>query len=329
MRALVSNPPYNMPWEIPQMIGFIPGYYGFATPPKGNANYAFIIQGLSFCDKGAILLPNSVINPTGTEKEILERLIRLNYLTAVILLPDKMFESTSIATCILIVERNRKTRRIAFVDLREKAVKETREQNGQFGGASHTGRTYKKDFNVLPISVMQDVVDALSKGEGNDYIAFVDQETIIENDFNIQPTQYFQKTFETKHRSFHDIAEDYNRVIRFKNAVHVTFNETAAKRLDYYSLKRDTLDDDLAKSFELVGEKIERENWLTFTKSDGIVIKCSTKEDLPEIVLRFLSAWSNRLYFLNCEANRLLAEMRDAMLPALMSGEIDVSKVEL
>lgn len=327
MRALVSNPPYNMPWEIPQMIGFIPGYYGFATPPKNNANYAFIIQGLSYCDKGAILLPNSVLMPTGTEKTILERIIRLNYLTAVIILPKGMFESTSIPTCILIVERNRKTRRIAFVDLREKAVKETREQNGQFGGASHTGRTYKKDFNVLPLSVMQEVVDALAKLEGNDYIAIVEQEVVISKDFDIRPTSYIQKTLpQVAHRSFHDIAEDYNRIIRFKNAIHVTFNETAAKRLGYDTLKREVVD--LSKSFEVVGEKVEKENWLTFTKSDGIVIKCSTKDDLPEVVTQFLCSWSNRLFFLNCEANRLLAEMRDAMLPELLSGRIDVSKAE-
>jgi hypothetical protein len=34
--------------------------------------------------------------------------------------------------------------------------------------------------------------------------------------------------------------------------------------------------------------------------------------------------WSQHIYYLNNEENRLLAEFRDALLPKLMSGEISV-----
>ena len=37
--------------------------------------------------------------------------------------------------------------------------------------------------------------------------------------------------------------------------------------------------------------------------------------------------WKQHIYYLNIEENRYLVELRDALLPELMSGKIDVSEV--
>ena len=42
----------------------------------------------------------------------------------------------------------------------------------------------------------------------------------------------------------------------------------------------------------------------------------------------FLPMFKQHIYYLNTVENKLLAELRDAILPDLLSGNIDVSKLE-
>jgi type I restriction-modification system DNA methylase subunit len=111
-KSLVSNPPYNLKWDIPLFAQIQPRFSDFNVPPASNANFAFVLTGLDFIDdKMAILLPNGVLTTNVTEeKEIRKALIENNLLEAVILLPDKMFESTSIPTCILLFDKHKTTR---------------------------------------------------------------------------------------------------------------------------------------------------------------------------------------------------------------------------
>ena len=71
-----------------------------------------------------------------------------------------MFEATDISTCILVLNKNKKHKgEICFIDSRKNYIVEEREQNGQFGGASHTNRTYKKSYNVLSDDNIQKIFD--------------------------------------------------------------------------------------------------------------------------------------------------------------------------
>ena len=38
--------------------------------------------------------------------------------------------------------------------------------------------------------------------------------------------------------------------------------------------------------------------------------------------------WKQHIYYLNIEENRYLVELRDALLPELMSGKIDLSDIQ-
>lgn len=112
-KSLVSNPPYNLKWAIPPFAQIQCRFSDFGVPPASNANFAFILTGLDLIDdKMAFLLPNAVLSTNITEeKEIRKALIEDNLLEAVILLPDKMFESTSIATCILLFNKHKKNKK--------------------------------------------------------------------------------------------------------------------------------------------------------------------------------------------------------------------------
>lgn len=323
--SLISNPPYNMRWKPPALAGFIPQYMGYEIPPESNANMAFVLTALSKIeDKAVILLPNGVL-ASGNQKEaaIRRQLIDENLLLAVITLPGSMFESTSIPTCILMLDRNKTTRRICLIDLSEACVDEVRDQRGQYGGTSHTGRTYHKTVKVIPREVMEKCVQLINDGQGEPGLCvWVDLDQIASNNYELTPRRYFEIETEIHHRSFEDIAADYNRVIKQKNAIQIKMNRTAAKRLGFDCMDVDR--PDLTASFGVVGQKAEKEKYITFSADDGIQIRISTKETIHPLVREFLSHWKQMIMYLNDEENRYLAEFRDALLPELMNGNIEI-----
>lgn len=324
--SLISNPPYNLKWKHPQLANFIPQYVGWHLPPESNANFAFILSALNLIDDRAVMiLPNSVLSTSQKDElKIKHQIMAENVLLAVVALPGSMFESTSIPTCILVFDKNKGTQKVAMIDLTERCVQEVRDQRGQFGGNSHEGRTYHKTINVIPDDVIAVVVDLIDKKESNDYCSWVLPQQIIDNNCNWSPKRYIERQTEIHHRSFSDIANDYNRIVKQKNAIKIKMNKTAAKRLGYDCLNVDK--PDLSQSFEVVGEKAVKESYISFTANDGIQISISTKDGIHPLIVNFLNTWKMLIIHLNNEENRILAEFRDALLSELMTGNIDLTK---
>ena len=323
--SLISNPPYNLRWKPPELAGFIPQYMGYEIPPESNANMAFVLSALSWIeDRAVILLPNNVMT-SGNPKEaaIRRQIIEENLLLAVITLPGAMFESTSIPTCLLVLDKQKTTRRICMIDLSETCVDEIRDQRGQYGGTSHTNRTYHKTVKVIPEEVMEKCVELIGSGKDESGLCvWIDPNQAAANDYNLTPRRYFELNTESHHRSFEDIAADYNRVIRQKNAIQIRMNRTAAKRLGFDCMNQER--PDLTSSFGIVGQKTDKENYIIFSKDDGIQIRISTKQDIHPLIREFLSHWKQMIMYLNDEENRYLAEFRDALLPELMNGNIKI-----
>jgi len=325
-RCLISNPPYNLKWTPPDLAGFLPEYAGYTVPPPQNANYAFVLSGLNRTENRAVfLLPNGVLaSSTKAEVEIRAQLIRQNLLLAVITLPGDMFESTNIPTCLLVFDKHKQTRKIALMDLGDKCVEEVRDQRGQFGGTSHTGRTYHKTVNVIPEDIMDACLDLLERERDEAGLCkWVMPDEIERNNWNLMPRRYFEVEVEDRHRTFEDIARDYNRIVAEKNAIKIRMNKTAAKRLGYDCMDRERVD--LTDSFAIVGQKAAKEDFISFGADDGIKIQVSTKDGIHPLIIDFLSRWRQMIMYLNNEENRYLAEFRDALLPELMSGRIEVN----
>lgn len=323
--SLISNPPYNLRHQLPQLAGMMSRYAGWTLPPESNANYAFILSGLDMVDDRAVfLLPNGVLTTNEkSERQIRQELVNENLLLSVIALPGGMFESTSIPTCLLVFDKHKQTKRVAMIDLTDKCEEQTRDQRGQFGGTSHTNRTYHKSIKVIPQQLINQCIELINKGEDEEGLCiWVSDEQIKSNDYILSPNRYFEIKVEYTHRSFEDIANDYNRIITQKNAIKIKMNKTVAKRLGYDCMDNGTID--LSKSFEVVGQSAIKENNISFTANDGIQIYISTKEGVHPLILEFLNHWRQMIIYLNTEENRLLAEFRDALLPELMSGRIEV-----
>ena len=323
--SLISNPPYNLRWKAPQLAGFLPQYAGYTIPPDSNANMAFVLSALNWIDNRAVvLLPNNVLSSSQKqEQSIRQELIRQNLLLAVISLPGDMFESTSIPTCLLVFDKHKETRRIAMIDLTDKCDEEVRDQRGQFGGASHEGRTYHKTVEVISDSIISKCTELINNGKDEEgFCRWVSPEEIP--DWNLTPKRYFEVKTEFVHRAFADIASDYNRIIAQKNSIQIKMNKTAAKRLGYDCMAGDK--PDLTESFAIVGQKADKEKNITFSADDGITIRVSTKDGIHPLILDFLNHWRQMIVYLNNEENRYLVEFRDALLPDLMSGTIEVNE---
>lgn len=113
--AVISNPPYSLKWRADnnQSIN------GYPIAPKSKADWQFVLQGLSQLNVlgvAAYVLPHGVLFRGGSEGKIRERMIRDNYLDAVIGLPDKLFDVTGIPVCLLIFKANREAHDVLFID---------------------------------------------------------------------------------------------------------------------------------------------------------------------------------------------------------------------
>ena len=334
MVTCISNPPYNMKWEMPVFAQAQSRFNKCEMPPEGNANYAFILTAIDKADKATFILPCGVLTTSNKQEQAIRKyLVDENLIESIITCPDDMFESTSIPVCLITFNKNKKTNFIQMVDMRDKYEIEIRQQNGQYGGNSHTNRTYKKEIKIITEEQMKEVIECINKNkiiQGFCYAA--SNEEIKQNDYILQPGRYVGiESKKIERRSYDNIIDDINRVIRDKNVLKITMNETLARNIGFLDLK-----ESLNKSNEIVesmnngfkaftDKKILKSDYITLSKvKNEIKIENKDKEKLSEIIRLLLPMWKQHVMYLNSEENRYLTELRDALIPDLMSGKIKV-----
>lgn len=332
--SLISNPPYNMKWEYPLFAQILEPFKYCELPPESNANYAFILIGNSkIQNKGAYILPNGVLSTENkNEKEIKKHLVDKNLIDAIILCPEKMFESTNIPTCILLINKNKKDTKITMIDYRKVYVKEEREQRGQFGGKAHENRVYKKSINKFTDEQIEECTKyILNREEKKGISKNVTIQTIKENDYILTPARYIEiEENEIKTREYIDIIDDLNRIINEKNSCKLTINETLAKRLGFeielYNKKDEFNNKEFSELIKKVsGGKIIKENYFSTTKNKNeIKFENAGKDTVSSVLMMIMQMWKQHIYYLNIEENRYLAELRDKLLHEMMSGKIEL-----
>lgn len=332
MISLISNPPYNMKWNLPPFAQIQPRFNDCELPPESNANYAFILTALDKIDgKACFILPCSVLSTDNkSEKEIRKYLVEKNLIDSVIICPDGMFESTSIPTCLITFDKNKTSTQITFVDMRQTYETEEREQRGQYGGRSHENRVYKKQVKIFSEENINKAIEVISERKSEpEFCKTTFINDVRDNDYILIPSRYIEfQEKESIHRSYNEIVNDINRVTRDKNACKLTINESLAKALgfniDLY--KSDQNISDLNELLKKLGaEPLEKSDYFKTSKNKNeIKFENNSKDILSSVLMMILSTWKQHIYYLNQEENRYLAELRDAMLPDLMTGKISI-----
>lgn len=128
---IVSNPPYSIKWagdDNPLLINdprFAPAG---VLAPKSKADLAFIMHSLSWLASNgtaAIVCFPGILYRGGAEKKIRQYLIDNNFIDCVIQLPSNLFFGTSIATCIMVLKKNKADSKTLFIDASSECVKVT------------------------------------------------------------------------------------------------------------------------------------------------------------------------------------------------------------
>lgn len=180
--AIVSNPPYSIKWigkDDPTLINddrFAPAG---VLAPKSKADFAFIMHGLSYLSnkgRAAIVTFPGIFYRSGAEKKIRQYLVDNNFVEAVIQLPDNLFYGTSIATCILILAKNKSTNDVLFVDASKECKKEP-------------------NNNVLDPINIKNILKLFADYQSVDYKAALVGNDVIgsEQDYNLSVSTYVDK----------------------------------------------------------------------------------------------------------------------------------------
>ncbi|EJU21165.1 N-6 DNA Methylase [Peptoanaerobacter stomatis] len=333
----ISNPPYNIPFEFNNDI------YKFGVPPESNANYGFIQICLDKAEnKSALILPNGVLTTENKEeKEIRKALVEGGFIESVIMCPDRMFESTSIPVCIMLLNKAKTDKSIEFIDMRQQYKEETRLQNGQYGGSSHTKRTYEKRVKVFTDEHIKLIRDSIREKKSIQGLCkYADIEDIRKNEYVLAAGRYIEtKEQETERRPYKDIVNDLNRVIKQRNLCKLTINESLAKNIGidvelFKSEKEKSKEivDNFKKMLKSLGltQDIEKSDYISFSKNKNeFKFENNSKEDISHILMIIMQHWQSMIYFLNLEENRYLTELRDVLLPDLMSGKVDLENTNI
>ncbi|MDN6251051.1 MAG: SAM-dependent methyltransferase [Tetragenococcus koreensis] len=336
MSIVISNPPYNMKWQHP-FFSQSQSRFDLGLPPENNANFAFVLSALDHSEKATFILPNAVLYTSNKDEFIVKKnLVDKNYLEAVISLPGNMFESTSIPTCILVFNKRKSHSYTQVIDLKGKETKEIRDQRGQYG-KTNTNRVYKKELNVLSNDVIKEVLSVIESRKNEvGFTKSVSINDIKEQEYDLNPGKYIDtESVDNIHRPYEDIIKDLNRIIESKNGVKITINEKMAKDLEIYDLMQDfkqskELNKNMNEMLKAVNPnlKIKKEDIAALSRNKEMKFEVKNFERVPEMIALFISMWKQFVMTLSNEENRLLVELRDALLPDLISGDIDVSQNE-
>lgn len=330
MKTLISNPPYNLKWEPAVFSQIDNRFINFEVPPASNANWAFILTGIGKSDKSIFIMPNSVIESTNqAEKNIREKIIENNIIETIIQLPNKMFESTQIATVILVFNKNKKNNNVMMFDLSKSFITEKREQRGQHGGTSHTNRIYKKIINILTDEVIDKVLNCIQLSKSiKGFCKCVTNDDIKKNNYSLQTRNYIEIEHKPEqHRDINEIVKDINEIVEEKNTCKLTINETIAKNLGF--------DEELYKNIDIsepnkflkkikCKELIENDYFVTTKNKNEMKFENKNKNEISTVLIMTLSMWKQHIFYLNQKENEYLAELMDAILPKLMSGELQI-----
>lgn len=159
--AIVSNPPYSIPWggpKDPTLINDPRFSPAGVLAPASKADLAFTMHMLSWlsteCTAAIIEFPG-VLYRGSYEQKIRQYLVSNNYVDTVIQLPQNLFFGASIATCIIVLKKNKSDNRVCFIDASNEFVHEGNKNKLSDGNIE---KIYETQFNKTEIEYFSKVV---------------------------------------------------------------------------------------------------------------------------------------------------------------------------
>lgn len=173
--AVVANPPFSYRWEPTDELKEDFRFKGYGMAPKSAADFAFLLHGFHFLRQEgtmAIILPHGVLFRGGEEAKIRKKLLQDGNIDTVIGLPPKLFYSTGIPVCILVLKKCKQPDDVLFINASEGFEKGKRQ-------------------NILRAGDIDKIIDTYQhRKEEERYSRRISMEEIEENDFNLNISRY-------------------------------------------------------------------------------------------------------------------------------------------
>ena len=221
--AIVSNPPYSIKWagkSNPLLINderFAPAG---VLAPESKADLAFTMHMLSWLSpKGtaAIVEFPGVLYRGGAEQKIRKYMIDNNFVDTVIQLPSDLFFGTSIATCILVLKKNKLDNNILFVDA-----------SNEFTRNTNKNKLSEENINNI-ISLLKDRKSV----ENKSYLATYEE--IKDNDYNISVNSYLRANTEDKKIDINEVNRKLTEIVPRQQQIREELEEIIKElEVDYH-----------------------------------------------------------------------------------------------
>ncbi len=206
--AIVSNPPYGIKWigkDNPILINderFAPAG---VLAPKNAADLAFTMHMLSWLSpKGtaAIVEFPGILFRSGAEQKIRQYMVDNNYIDSIIQLPSGLFFGTSIATCIIVLKKNKTDNSILFLDASNESVPNPNKmKNG-----TNTNRL--SDGNI------DNIINYLKERKSIDNISYLaTYDEIKNNDYNLAINTYLASNIDEKIIDISEINKELSNIV--------------------------------------------------------------------------------------------------------------------
>ena len=108
----------NPPFSLKSWSNGLENEYGrfeFGRPPAKNGDYAFllhVLKSLKGTGKAAVIMPHGVLFRGHAEAAIRRELLQRGYIKGIIGLPPNLFYGTSIAACIVVLDKEHAVGRV-------------------------------------------------------------------------------------------------------------------------------------------------------------------------------------------------------------------------
>ena len=108
------------------------------------------------------------------EKKIRQYLVDNNYVDCIIQLPSNLFFGTNIATCIMVLKKNKTDNKVLFIDATQECIKVT------------------NNNRLTPDNIRNIVAEYTSREEKEHYAHLASYDEIKENDYNLSVSTYIE-----------------------------------------------------------------------------------------------------------------------------------------
>lgn len=215
--VIVSNPPYSVKWagDDNAMLINDPRYSPAGVlAPKSKADFAFIMHSLAWLASNgtaSIVCFPGILYRTGAEQKIRKYLIDNNFIDCIIQLPENLFFGTSIATCIMVLKKNKIDNSTLFIDASKEAVKVT----------NNNRLTTENIENILKIFENREDLQYISK--------LVSNKEIEENNYNLSVSTYVEKEDTREVIDIKELNKQLDEIVKRENILRDEISKIIAE----------------------------------------------------------------------------------------------------